>query len=279
MHVYISIDMEGVAGVASVDQVARGGYGYPRAQALMTAEANAAIAGAFEGGATKVTVNDSHGTMDNLLHEQLDERADLIFGSPKAQCMAHGMSAEHDLALFVGYHAAAGEAGVLSHTFSSFFSSFRLNGETVSEAEVNALYAATHGVPVGLVSGDDVICSVVGQRLSGVVTVPVKRAEGWTAATSMHPARAREAIKVGARDAVRATTRLAPVRVPDRLVLDVGMHVPTAVEVAALVPGAEQTSAYGVRIEVATPAELLGVIAVWYDLATSHMRGHMALRM
>jgi len=278
MHVYISIDMEGVAGVASVDQVARGGHGYPRAQALMTAEANAAIAGAFDGGATEVTVNDSHGTMDNLLHEDLDERATLIFGSPKAQCMAHGISSEHDVALFVGYHAAAGQAGVLSHTFSSFFSGFQLNGETVSEAEVNALYAAAHGVPVGLVTGDDVICEVVRQAMPGTITVPVKKAEGWTAAASWHPARAREAIRTGARDAVRAADGLAPVVVPDRLVLDVRMHIPTAVEVAALVPGAEQTSAYGVRLEVATPADLLGVVAVWYDLAASHLRGHMALR-
>jgi len=150
VHVYISIDMEGIAGIATRDQVVRGGHGYPRAQALMTAEANAAIAGAFEGGATAVTVNDSHGTMDNLLQDQLDVRARLILGSPKTGCMAHGLTPEHDLALFIGYHAAAGEMGVLSHTFSSQFSSFRLNGQTVSEAEVNALYAAAQGVPVGL---------------------------------------------------------------------------------------------------------------------------------
>ncbi len=278
MHVYISVDMEGIAGVATVDQVARGGHGYPRSQALMTAETNAAIAGAFDGGATAVTVNDSHGTMDNLLQEQLDERATLILGSPKAQCMAQGMAPEHDVALFVGYHAAAGEAGVLSHTFSSVFSSFRLNGSVVSEAEVNALYAATQGVPVGMVTGDDVICKVAGLCFPGAVTVPVKRAEGWTAASTMHPAQAREAIRRGARDAVTGVSALTPVRVPDRLVLDIGMHSPTAVEVAALVPGAEQTSAFGVRLEVATPAELLGIVTVWSDLAVSHLLNQVAQR-
>ena len=134
MKVYISVDMEGVAGIATFDQVARGGHGYPRAQELMTAETNAAIAGAFDGGATTVVVNDSHGTMDNLIHEQLDPRARLVFGSPKAQCMAEGLTADCDVALFVGYHAPAGAPGVLAHTFSSHFTEVRLGGRAVSEA-------------------------------------------------------------------------------------------------------------------------------------------------
>ncbi len=60
--VFISSDVEGVAGIATYDQVARGGHGYPRAQELMTLEANAAIAGALDGGADEVVINDSHGT-------------------------------------------------------------------------------------------------------------------------------------------------------------------------------------------------------------------------
>ncbi|MCD2106251.1 M55 family metallopeptidase [Rhodococcus erythropolis] len=150
MHVYISVDMEGIAGIATLDQIVRGGHGYQRAQALMTAEANAAIAGAFDAGAQSVLVNDSHGTMDNLLHAELDPRTRVLFGSPKLQCMAEGLTAEHDVALFVGYHAPAGGPGVLAHTFSALFTDVRLDGRTVSESDVNSLYAATHGVPVGL---------------------------------------------------------------------------------------------------------------------------------
>ncbi|MFD0890500.1 M55 family metallopeptidase, partial [Streptosporangium algeriense] len=170
MRVYVSIDMEGVAGIATMDQVVRGGHGYPAAQRLMTAEANAAIAGAFDAGAESVLVNDSHGTMDNLIHEDLDPRARLIFGSPKLDCMAEGISEEHDVALFLGYHAAAGEPGVLAHTYSSYFTEVRLNGDIVSEAEVNALRAAAAGVPVGLVTGDDVICATIRDRLPGART-------------------------------------------------------------------------------------------------------------
>jgi D-amino peptidase len=176
MRVYISIDMEGVAGVATFDQVVRGGHGYPRAQELMTGEANAAIAGAFDGGATEVLINDSHGTMDNLIHAELDQRARIIFGSPKLDCMAEGIDENHDVALFIGYHAAAGSEGVMAHTYSSTFTEVRVNGEPVSEADVNALQAAAVGVPVGLLTGDDQICAAIQKTLPGIETVTVKRA-------------------------------------------------------------------------------------------------------
>src|SRR3954452_14276205 len=127
MRVFISVDMEGVAGVATFDQIIRGGTGYPRAQELMTAEAEAAIRGAFAGGATEVLVNDSHGTMDNLLLDRLDPRARIIFGAPRPSCMVQGVTSDDAMAVFVGYHAAAGSEGVLAHTFSSNFTELRVN--------------------------------------------------------------------------------------------------------------------------------------------------------
>lgn len=274
---YISVDMEGVAGVATLDQIARGGTGYPRAQELMTAEVNAAVAGAFDGGAESVLVNDSHGTMDNLLHERLDERAEVTFGLPKAQCMAHGLAPEHDVALFVGYHAAAGAPGVLSHTFSSYFTELRVNGVAASEAEVNALQAAGHGVPVGLVTGDSDICQVAEKQFPGVSTVAVKRAEGWSAATSRHPAVARSAIREAAATAVRGADGLAPPSLPDRLVLEVDFQQPTMTELAAQVPGTQRTGHLTVRREVDSPDQLVGLVNVWYELADQGARSRLAL--
>jgi len=188
MRVFISVDMEGVAGVATFDQVIRGGTGYPRAQELMTAEANAAIRGAFAGGATDVLVNDSHGTMDNLLHDRLDPRARLVFGAPRPSCMVQGITRDDDVAVFVGYHAAAGADGVLAHTFSSNFTELRVNGAAMTEAEVNALYAASLGVPVGVVTGDDEICAVARKAFPGVSAVEVKTAHGFSATDSLQPA-------------------------------------------------------------------------------------------
>ncbi len=215
MHVYISVDMEGIAGIATLDQTIRGGGGYHRAQMLMTAETNAAIAGAFDAGATSVLVNDSHGTMDNLLHADLDPRARLIFGTPKMQCMAEGLTSDHDVALFVGYHAPAGGPGVLAHTFSSLFADVRLDGKSVSETDVNTLYAATQGVPVGLVTGDDIICGLVDAASPTTETVEVKKAHGWSATNSLPPSLACEQIRAGAERAVRKADTLKPVELRD----------------------------------------------------------------
>src|SRR5437867_2210490 len=178
--VFISIDMEGIAGIAHLRQVWRGSDDFPAARKLMTEEANAAVAGAFDGGATSVVVNDSHGDMYNLLPETLDPRAELIIGSPKTLSMMQGFGPDFDVALFIGYHASAGtEAAVLDHTYSGrLLYEVRLNGEAVGEAELNAALAGTYGVPVGLVTGDDKACSQAAKRLPGVRTIMVKEAYG-----------------------------------------------------------------------------------------------------
>lgn len=109
MDVLISVDLEGVAGIATKQQIHPGGHDYPIARALMTAEANAAVAGAFDGGATSVVVNDSHGPADNLLGEQLDRRAEYVVGDPKPLDMVQEVTPRTGVVLFVGYHAGAAD--------------------------------------------------------------------------------------------------------------------------------------------------------------------------
>lgn len=267
MKVYISVDMEGIAGIATMDQITRGGHGYPQSQALMTAETNAAIEGAFDGGATEVTVNDSHGSMDNLLHEELDSRARVIFGEPTAGCMAEGLTSDFDVAMYLGYHAPAGTIGLMAHTFSNLFTSFTLNGEIASEASINALFAATRGVPVGLVTGDDVICDIAERTFPGVRTVPVKVAHGYLAANSLSPRVARAAIREAARATVRGIegTRLLPV--PDRLRLEIGFQNAMAAELVEMVPGVTRIGALEIARDVESADELIGMIATSYNLA------------
>ncbi|GAA1975051.1 M55 family metallopeptidase [Nocardioides panacihumi] len=267
MKVYISVDMEGIGGVATLDQTVRGGHGYPRAQQLMTQETNAAIDGAFAGGATDVLVSDSHGTMDNLIHEQLDPRARLIFGTPRGFCMAEGLTDDFDLALFVGYHAPAGAVGVLAHTFSSHFTAVRVNGHDASEASVNALFAATRGVPVGLVTGDDVICALAEASLPGVSTVAVKRSIGFSSAESMPPSLACEAVRAGARSAVERSDPRKLLSIPSRLHVEFEMPNATAAELASGIPGVVRSGDRTVGREVDSADELLGLVTVAYSLA------------
>lgn len=267
MRVFISVDMEGVAGVATFDQIIRGGTGYPRAQELMTAEANAAIRGAFAAGADEVLVNDSHGTMDNLLHDQIDSRARILFGAPRPSCMVQGISAADSLAIFVGYHAAAGSPGVLAHTFSSNFTELRVNGLAMTEAEVNGLYAASLGVPVGVVTGDDEICDVARKAFPGVAAVEVKKAAGYSATDSLAPAAARDAIESAVTAAVSDAGSLRAQPAPDQLVLEVDFANPLMADYAASVPGTVRVSARTLLGEVPNVDELMRLVMAWYYLA------------
>src|SRR4029077_302239 len=96
----------------------------------MTREANAAVAGAFDGGADEVVVSDSHGDMGNLLPHLLDARADLVQGTPQGPLsMMSGIDAGYAMASFVGYHAGAGPpAAILDHTYTGFMTDVRVNG-------------------------------------------------------------------------------------------------------------------------------------------------------
>jgi D-amino peptidase len=276
VDVVISVDLEGVAGVATRQQVRPDGRDYPIARALMTAEANAAIAGAFDAGATSVVVNDSHGPMDNLLGEQLDPRADYVVGDPKPLDMVQEVTPQTGVVLFVGYHAGAADpSGVLAHTYSgAAFADVRLNGRSISEAELNGLMAADAGVPVGLVTGDDVICAAMEKAFPGVVTVPVKTALGRTAARSKHPQAARAAISAGAARAVAgaASGAIRPVPVPDELAIEAELRLGGTAELAALVPGAERIGASSVRFRAASPREAMDVLNVWSVLASHYLK-------
>jgi D-amino peptidase len=266
-RVFISVDMEGVAGIATLDQIIRGGTGYPRAQALMTDEANAAIRGAFAGGATEVVVNDSHGTMDNLLHDRLDARARVVFGAPRASCMVQGISRGDALAVFIGYHAGAGADGVLAHTFSSNFTELRVDGQPMSEAEVNALYAASYAVPIGVLTGDEQICELAIKVFPDVATVPVKRAHGYATVDSIHPEVACARIEEAVTAAVSCAGELTAPAPPGSMTLEVDFATPLGADFAGTVPGSERTSARSLRREVAYAGELIQLVMAWYYLA------------
>jgi len=178
MRVFVSADMEGITGVASAEDCVRGEPEYERGTDLMHGDVNAAVAGAVAAGADEVLVNDSHSSMRNLDRDRLDDRATLIRGNTKPRSMMQGLDADHDVALFVGYHAMAGTAGaVLNHTFfGHVLVRLRVNGIEAGELGWNARLAAALGVPVGLVTGDDPTVAEARDELDGPETVAVKTA-------------------------------------------------------------------------------------------------------
>lgn len=272
MDVYISVDMEGIAGIAHPEQVTPGTNEFERCRVLMTREASAAVAGAFDGGATRVVVNDSHASMFNLLPEELDPRAELIIGSPKVpQSMMTGLSPGYAVALFVGYHAPPGTvAAVLDHTYTGLnFYDVRLNGESMSEAELNALLAGVSGVPLGLVTGDDKICEHVAARIPGVRTVAVKQSLGRQVASSWHPERARAAIREAAQAVVADAGGLAPFTVDPPYEIEVDGRNSLGAELMALVPGSVRTGGRTVRFTTPDYTEAFRCLLAWMYLTAS----------
>jgi D-amino peptidase len=208
--VYISVDLEGISGVNGEDQTGAGGAEYGRARKLMAEDANAAIRGAFEGGATDVLVNDSHGGQRNLLPEDLDPRARLISHSFKRYGMMEGLDETFDAIVFVGYHAKAdAPRGLFAHTGSGVVRDLQVNGRSVGEGGMNATLAAWYGVPVVAVSGDDAAVEEVKAIVPGIRGVVVKRAINMRAVELRPLADARRDIQAGVRDAVQASKKPA----------------------------------------------------------------------
>lgn len=254
MKVYISVDMEGVAGVSHARPTNRGDDLYAQSVELMTGEANAAIEGAFEAGATDVTVNDSHGQMFNLTPEKLDPRARLVQGKKPYSMVEAAADSQFDCALFVGYHARAGHPrGTISHTYTGRITLVTVNERAVTEAAVNGLYLGALGVPVAMVSGDDALADELVGWFPWAELVVVKRGVSWQAADSLHPSGARDLIREGAHRAVGSVgTEGSPIKPlvmtpPLRLRLDFA-H-PGQADMAATIPGFVRIDDRGIAYE------------------------------
>ena len=189
MKVLIAADMEGVTGVVHWDHVDSSHAEYTRFRKLMTADVNAAIRGAFDGGAEAVAVSDGHGNGRNILIEELDARVRLNCGGPAPFSMVQGIDSGVNAAMFVGYHARVGsQNAVLDHTWSSSaIADVWLNGRTVGEIGLNAAVCGHFGVPVILIAGDQTACAEAVELLGAVEPAIVKQACGRMAAECLPP--------------------------------------------------------------------------------------------
>jgi len=231
--VYISVDMEGISGINSDNQTSAAGAEYGRARKLMVEDANAAIRGAFAGGATDVVVNDSHGSQRNLLPEDLDPRVRLISHSFKRHGMMEGLDATYDAIIFVGYHAKAGSPrGVFAHTGSGVLADLQINGQSVGEGGMNAFLARWYGVPVVMVTGDDVAIEEQKATVPNVRGVVVKRAINSRAVELRPLVDTRREIELAAKESVASAKKAPPVRLAQYTVR-MAFRDPTIPEVAA----------------------------------------------
>lgn len=239
MKLLISVDMEGISGIVHSTETNPERYDYQRGRELMTADANAVVAGVLDADPTaEVLVADAHGTFRNLLPEQLDRRARLVRGKPRALNMLAGLDEETDAALFVGYHVRAGEGpGVLAHTMNGEILDVRMAGRSLGEIGLNAAMAYHLGVPVVLLSGDDAACAEMADLVPETVTVAVKEALGMAAAVTLHPEEARDRLRRAAADAVSRRDEIQPLALTGTLDVEVDLASPHTIDLATLVPG------------------------------------------
>jgi D-amino peptidase len=211
--IYISADMEGISGIVGDDQLSPGGSEYGRSRKLMAEDVNAAVRGALAGGATEIVVNDSHGGQRNLSPEDLDPSARLISHSFKRYGMMEGLDETFHAVIFIGYHAKADTpGGLFAHTGSGVVRDLQIEGRSVGEGGMNTMLAEWYGVPVVLVTGDDVAVAQVREVAIAARGVVVKRAINVRATELMSLREARKEIEASARIAVASATATAPKR-------------------------------------------------------------------
>ncbi len=258
IKVFISIDMEGITGVVSSDQLGPGSFEYDKFRQYMTSEALAAMAGAREAGATEFVVADSHGNMQNLLIDQFPDDVTIIRGGPRPWSMMQGIDSTFSAAMFIGYHAATTDTlGIRAHTMSSaMYAGVKLNGKYVPEAGVNAALAGSVGVPVVLVSGDDRAVGAVKALLGDVEGAIVKHAIGFHAGATLTPAAGQALIKAKAKAAIARLSSFRPYVLTGPYVLDLTYKNYRPAEVMAYLPGIERVDAHTVRFTGRTMGEV-----------------------
>jgi D-amino peptidase len=253
VKIWISCDMEGVAGIVDWDQCRPGGGArYAIGCELMLDEVNAAIEGALAGGATEVVLNDSHGTMANLDPRRVAGGASYIAGRHKPMYMMEGLDQTVDAAFFVGYHGSiSGRPSTLSHTYNpEVFAAARVNGDLVGESGINALVAEHHGVPIAFVSGDAVTWAETEKYAPGAEHVVTKESITRFSAANLHPTESCRLIREGAE---RAARKVAEGGVPTPGIsrpatLELDLQTGDMAEVATWVRGTERTGERTVAI-------------------------------
>ncbi len=252
MKIWISCDMEGVAGIVDWDQCRPGSPGYALGCELLQGEVNAAIEGAIAAGATEIVVNDSHSRMANLDPRRIAGGARYLSGRHKPLYMMQGLDESFDAIFLVGYHGSiSGRPSTMSHTYNpEVFSGVRVNGEHVGESGVNALVMAHHRTPIALVTGDRITAEETKPFAPDSVDVVTKESITRAAALNLHPDESCRLIREGAAAAVERTAAgsVRPPEIARPVVLDLEFQTADMAEVATWARDTERIGEREARI-------------------------------
>ena len=264
LKIYISVDMEGVAGVVTADQLGPTGFEYERFRHFMTNETLAAIRAAKESGATEVVVSDSHGNGESLLIDEFPKDVRIVRSWPRHGGMMAGLDASFDAALFIGYHASTTNMrGVRAHTFSSaHLTRVALNGNAVTEGEFNASYAGAMGIPVVFASGDDAAMEELKSRLGKIETAETKKSLGFHSAETITPEASCERIAAGVKAALKRLGDFKPYLVKAPVTLEISFKNYTPAELLSYLRSVQRVDSHTVRFVGKDMAEVSDFVDV-----------------
>jgi D-amino peptidase len=249
LKIYISADMEGVAGAVTGEQLGPSGFEYQRFREFMTQEVNTAVEAAFEAGATEILVSDSHGNGQNLLIEKLPKNVTIVRSWPRPLMMMQGIDETFDGVIFLGYHTSTTNSeGVRAHTISSAnFADIRLNGISMPEAGLNAAIAGHFNVPVIMISGDDAIVKEATVLLGNIESAVVKWAYGFHSAKTLTPEAAYDLIREKVKKAIGRIKELKPYKLKTPIQLEVRFKNYRPAEVLSYLSIIERTDAHSIK--------------------------------
>jgi D-amino peptidase len=262
LKVHISVDMEGVAGTVTSDQLGPAGFEYGRFRDFMTREAMSAVEAAKAAGATEIVVADSHGNGENLLIEQFPADVRIIRSWPRRLGMVAGIDDAIDAAIFIGYHAGTNNpSGVRAHTFSSAnLTRVALNGTNVTEGSWNAAIAGHFGVPVVMMSGDDAAIAEVRKAVGNIEAAETKRSFGFHSAITLTPQASYDVIRQRVGAAFKRLQEFKPLKVQTPVTVDVSFKNYLPAEVLAYLPIFERVDSHSIRFRAKDMVEASAIM-------------------
>jgi len=252
MKIFVSADIEGIAGISCWDEANPDHPAWPEFRDRMTDHVAAACEGAVAAGAEEILVKDAHASARNVLADRLPRSARLVRGwSMHPLMMVQELDASFDAVMMVGYHSMASSGGnPLAHTLSSSkVARMELNGRPISEFHLHGYAAATLGVPVVFVSGDEALCESAAAENPNIRTCPVMRGAG-ASTVSLHPDVAKERIRAGAEEACRGELASCLLDLADRFHLAVRYKDASRAFAMGFYPGATLSDDVTLTLEV-----------------------------
>ena len=265
LKIFISVDMEGIGGIGTAEMTRSNGKDYQLGRKLMTAEVNAVVSAIIKfNNDAQILVNDSHGDMQNLIHQELDPKVVYIQGNKKPYGMVQGLDESYDAAIFIGYHARAGTAkGFLAHTGSGAVKGLWLNNREVGEGGLNTYFSGEMNVPIILAAGDDVFTKQFG-NLVDCELVATKNAVTAQVAKLKHGTIVERELFDATTRALKTIKNKRPIKLKNPVEIKLKFSTPTHAEILQAIPGMEWIDGYTVKYKANNMVEAYALIRLMY---------------